>query len=513
MGYLVLARKYRPKSFQEVVGQEHVATTLKNAIRTNHLAHAYLFSGPRGVGKTTMARILAKSLNCELGPTGSPCNQCSSCLEIAESRSMDVYEIDGASNRGIDEIRNLRENVRYVSARGRYKIYIIDEVHMLTTEAFNALLKTLEEPPEHVLFIFATTEPQKVISTILSRCQRFDFRRLRIQEIVDRIRFIAKEEGIEIDSEADRLLAQKADGSMRDGESMLDQLSSFTEGRIRIEDVRTVLGFFDTNLLHELTDRILHQDGSSALNFIENLTSQGIDDREFLPEWIEHFRTLLHVQHQLQTDRILSLTEVERRRFEEQASRLDTGKLLRMLQIISETENQMKKSDHPRILLESCIVRLVRIDSTVHLKDLLERMEKIESIGKKESIHSEESLGSNESIDPKPPENPKPQREKDLNEVWKSLLQMTPKNKKGLAVCLQSGDPTCLEGDALHITFPKDKAFAKEQVEEKKNKTLLEEILKGLMGRPVRIECEWNERPADSIVEKAAEIFEAELVS
>ena len=395
MDYLVLARKYRPKTFDEITGQEHVATTLINAIRTNRLAHAYLFAGPRGVGKTTMARILAKSLNCEKGLTNSPCNQCSSCLEISESRNMDVFEIDGASNRGIDEIRNLRENVRYAPARGRSKIYIIDEVHMLTTEAFNALLKTLEEPPGHVFFIFATTEPQKVISTILSRCQRFDFRRMKIKEIVDRIRFIAEEEGIEIDSDSSRLIAQKADGSMRDGESMLDQLSSYTAGKVRVEDVREVLGLFDSNLLFELTDLILQQEGSSALNFIENLAAQGIDDRELLPEWIDHLRTLLHIQHSLQTDRVLSLTEVERKRFEEQASHMDTEKLLRILQIVLETENQLKRSAHPRVLLESCIVRLVRMDSTVLLKDLLKRLENLEG----NDINSENPRTPN----PRPP--------------------------------------------------------------------------------------------------------------
>ena len=493
MSYIVLARKYRPKTFEEVVGQEHVATTLRNAIRTNRLAHAYLFTGPRGVGKTTMARILAKSLNCEKGPTETPCNKCSICVEITDSRSMDVFEIDGASNRVIDEIRNLRENVRYSPAKGRYKIYIIDEVHMLTTEAFNALLKTLEEPPKHVLFIFATTEPQKVISTILSRCQRFDFRRLRIQELIDRIHSIAREEGIEIEKEASRLIALKADGSMRDGESMLDQLSSYTEGKVGVEDVRKVLGFFDPELLFDLTNTILNQDGTSSLAFLDNLISGGIDEREFLPEWIEYLRTLLHTQLDLHTDRVASLTDEERNRYREQAARVDTEKLLRMIQMVSDTENQMRRSDHPRVLLESCIIRMSRLDSTVHLKDLLERIKKLES---------QESPGSHQSA---------PNLE-DIETLRKNLFERIPKSKKGLSTCLNAGEPSFLNGHSLLITFPKERSFEKEQVEEKKNRDLLEGILKEILGRSIRIECILDEKKGSTLVERASEVFEADAL-
>ncbi|NOY59306.1 MAG: DNA polymerase III subunit gamma/tau, partial [Calditrichaeota bacterium] len=253
MSYVVLARKYRPMFFKDVVGQQHVTKTLQNAIEQNRIANAYLFSGPRGVGKTTVARLLAKALNCEHGPTIKPCNECSSCIEINESRSLDVFEIDGASNRGIDEIRNLRESLRYSPNPGKHRIYIIDEVHMLTNEAFNALLKTLEEPPTNVLFIFATTEAHKVPTTILSRCQRFDFKRMSNKSIADQLRELAAKEKIEIDEESLRLIANKADGSMRDGESILDQVIAFAGTKIDSAQVADLLGIIDQELFFQVS--------------------------------------------------------------------------------------------------------------------------------------------------------------------------------------------------------------------------------------------------------------------
>ncbi len=243
MSYIVIARKYRPKNFSEVVGQEHITKTLINAITNNRVAHAYLFSGPRGVGKTTTARILSKSLNCQKGPTSLPCNACSNCNEIDNSINLDVLEIDGASNRGIEEIRTLQVNTRYAPGRGKYKIYIIDEVHMLTKPAFNALLKTLEEPPKHVIFIFATTEPHQIPMTVLSRCQRFNFRRLTVLEIEGKLREISEKEKISVDDEAVKLIARQADGSLRDGESMLDQLFTYSDKTITTNEVRMMFGF------------------------------------------------------------------------------------------------------------------------------------------------------------------------------------------------------------------------------------------------------------------------------
>jgi len=248
MSYVVIARRWRPQQFNEIIGQEHVSKTLSNAIANNRIAHSYIFTGPRGVGKTTTARILAKAVNCEKGPTPHPCNECASCKAITVGNSMDVLEIDGASNRGIDEVRNLRENIRYAPTQGKYRIYIIDEVHMLTKEAFNALLKTLEEPPEHAMFIFATTEIHRVPATILSRCQRFDFRRIPLKTIMEHLRRICDGEKIDIQEEALLQIAKKADGSMRDAQSILDQLISFSGNKIAFEDVAQALGVIHQDL-------------------------------------------------------------------------------------------------------------------------------------------------------------------------------------------------------------------------------------------------------------------------
>ena len=271
MSYLPFARKYRPQGFDEIIGQGHVATTLKNAIGMDKVAHAYLFTGPRGVGKTSTARILARSLNCEKGPRPEPCNKCASCQEISRGVSMDVIEIDGASNRGIDEIRNLRENVKFASVRGKFRIYIIDEVHMLTQEAFNALLKTLEEPPLHVKFIFATTRPYKVLPTIISRCQRFDFRKIPTRDIAKKLEEIRKKEKLDVNDEAIFLIARQADGSMRDAEIILDQLLSFTKGKVAADDVTKVLGLLEQDVLFDLADSIINNKKEKVLNIIDGL--------------------------------------------------------------------------------------------------------------------------------------------------------------------------------------------------------------------------------------------------
>ncbi len=273
--YQVLARKWRPQQFDDVVGQEHVTTTLKNAIAQNRLAHAYLFVGPRGIGKTSIARIFAKALNCVKGPTATPCDECDSCREITEGRSLDVLEIDGASNNGVEQVRELRDTVRYAPARGKFKIYIIDEVHMLTTQAFNALLKTLEEPPAHVKFIFATTEPQKVLPTILSRCQRFDLRRIPASLIVKHLKEIAKKEKVAIDDEALAAIARGAEGGLRDAESTLDQLIAFCGNKIAEADVLSVFGLVAHDRIAALTDAVLDGQTTKSLQVLKELDDAG----------------------------------------------------------------------------------------------------------------------------------------------------------------------------------------------------------------------------------------------
>ena len=293
MSYTVLALKWRPKDFNEIVGQSQAVHTLENALETNRLAHAYLFSGPRGVGKTSAARILAKALNCKEGPTPHPCQKCPACLSIAQGNNFDVIEIDGASNRQIDDIRTLRENVKFAPTNGKYKVYIIDEVHMLTTEAFNALLKTLEEPPEFVKFIFATTNAQKVPPTILSRCQRLDFRRISVIEIMAQLEKITKSENLNVEQDVLFAIAKASHGSLRNAESVLDQLLAFSKGKLSLPDVISVLGLVEQDALFKITDTIIEKDAKGALGFFNSVIEQGKDSNVFLTSMVEHFRNLM----------------------------------------------------------------------------------------------------------------------------------------------------------------------------------------------------------------------------
>src|SRR6185437_16200530 len=293
VNYEVFARKYRPQTFDDLVGQTHVSRTLKNAVAQNRLAHAYLFVGPRGVGKTSTARILAKSLNCIKGPTITPCGVCDNCREIAGGNSLDVIEIDGASNNSVEDVRQLRENVRYAPAKGRYKIYLIDEVHMLSSAAFNALLKTLEEPPDHVKFIFATTEPQKVLATILSRCQRFDLHRIPANLIAQHLQFIAKKEKITLEPAAAHAIARGAEGGLRDAESMLDQLVAFCGETIAESDVLNVFGFTSEQIVSDLTGRILRGETPEAITLLDEQAAAGKEMMKLMSDLIAHLRDLL----------------------------------------------------------------------------------------------------------------------------------------------------------------------------------------------------------------------------
>ncbi len=374
MSYLVTARKWRPMRFDEVTAQEHVTVTMKNAIIRNRIAHAYLFSGPSGVGKTTTARIFAKAINCPNAKEGEPCNECDICKEVTEGRSLDVIEIDGASNRGIDEIRDLRESVRYSPSRLKYKVYIIDEVHMLTKEAFNALLKTLEEPPAYAVFVLATTEPHKVLPTILTRCQRFDFKRIEIEQIIERLRFIAKEEKIAVDEESFVTIAKKGDGSMRDALSIFDQVAAFCGSEIKHEVVVNALSLVDSELFFETTDLIRKNDSKGAIELVSRIVSRGYDAVDFLEGLSEHFRNLLVASTTGKAD-LIEASQDHRKRYLDTAAGFDKLDLLRMLKLTSEAVQQIKYVSQPRIKLEMTLLQLVNMERAIILRDLLTKVE------------------------------------------------------------------------------------------------------------------------------------------
>jgi DNA polymerase III subunit gamma/tau len=372
--YVVVARRYRPQAFEELVGQEHVAQALSNAIASNRVGHAYLFTGARGVGKTSAARILAKALNCEKGTSSHPCNMCDTCRAIAAGDDVDVLEIDGASNRGIDEIRQLRQNVNVRPSRSRNKIYIIDEVHMLTREAFNALLKTLEEPPEHVKFIFCTTEATKIPITILSRCQRFDFAGILTQSIAQRLRQIVDAEGVEADPQALEVLARRAAGSMRDSQSLLEQLLAFSPGKITVEDVHNMLGTAGDPLLMGLVGHILRREAGGALKDLDAAVQAGVDAPQLIEQLFGYFRDCMAASVGCQADSFLYASPSSAAEIAAAGQRLGLQTVLAIMQILDQTLSRMKYSTQGRILAELALVRICHLEDLDELAQIVTQL-------------------------------------------------------------------------------------------------------------------------------------------
>lgn len=376
MNYQVTARKWRPMVFDDVIGQSHVSETLRNALAQNRLAHAFIFSGTRGCGKTSTARILARAVNCLNPKSVEPCNECEICKEIIDGRSLDVIEIDGASNRGVDEIRNLRESVRYAPTRGKKKVYIIDEVHMLTKEAFNALLKTLEEPPPHILFIFATTELHKVPATILSRCQRYDFRRIGLDEIIGRLKFISGKEKITIDDDSLLIIGKKGDGSMRDAQSIFDQVISFCGTTITAKQVGNALNIIDQELFFRVSDLIRTKDTKAALDLVREVINSGFDIKEFVSGLTEHFRNML-IAKTTNTTNLIEESEVHRKRYGLDAASFSLPDILRILKVTTDTENSIRYNVQPRFKLEVMMVQLTTMDQSVKIDELLLQIDEL----------------------------------------------------------------------------------------------------------------------------------------
>ncbi|MDD4016526.1 MAG: DNA polymerase III subunit gamma/tau [Kiritimatiellae bacterium] len=374
MAYEVLARKWRPQQFGDVVGQEHVTRTLKNAIESGRVAHAYLFVGPRGIGKTSLARIFAKALDCEKGPTATPCCECAMCREIAAGNSLDVQEIDGASNNGVDQVRDLRDQMQFAPTHGTYKIIIIDEVHMLSTAAFNALLKTLEEPPPHVKFIFATTEGDKVLPTIISRCQRFDLRRIQTPLIVERLRFICGAERITVEDDALLAIARGAEGGLRDAISALDQLISFKGDSLTEDDVLAVFGLVSRRSLETLAAAVLTGDMGEILRLVDMFDSAGKDMRRLVVELMEHFRNLLIYQYVGEGMANLDATPEQIRVLASQAALADSTRVLQIADQLGETEGRLRYALSVRTLIEMSLIRCARLARAVSLEEILKRL-------------------------------------------------------------------------------------------------------------------------------------------
>lgn len=377
--YEVLARKYRPQTFSELAGQEHVSRTLQNAIDSGRVAHAFLFTGARGVGKTSTARIMAKTLNCEKGVTHEPCNVCPQCIEITKGTSTDVFEIDGASNNGVDDVRDLRDNIKYLPSHSRYRIIIIDEVHMLSTNAFNALLKTLEEPPEHVKFIFATTEPHKLPVTILSRCQRFDFKRVTLPKIISRLREIANKESVTISDLSLTLIARKGDGSMRDSLTAFDQVLAYCGNSVSDEDVGDLLGTIDRRLLAEVSAAVFGGDTQGVLAGIKQVDLVGYNMRQFCQELIEHFRNLLVIRSVKKPEEILDLTTAELDELQKQSLHVTALDIQRRLTLFIKAESEMAYASFPRLIVEMALLKAALLAPLVPIQELIEKIKALET--------------------------------------------------------------------------------------------------------------------------------------
>jgi len=508
MAAQALYRKWRPRTFDEVVGQEHVVRTLRNALTSGRIHHAYLFAGPRGTGKTTMARLLAKAVNCLAPEDQRPCNECAICQAVNEGRLLDLIEIDAASNTGVDDVRELRERVGFRPNEARYKVYVIDEVHMLSNAAFNALLKTLEEPPPHAIFVLATTEPHKIPATVLSRCQRHDFRRIPVSEIVARLEWLTEQEHIRADREALTLIAHQATGSMRDAESLLDQLASYDEQGITVAEVRAALGIGTGETVIQVTDALVKSDVAQGLGAINTAVDEGADPRQFARQMVEHLRALLLLR--LKSGVVPAyVSEDLRPRLEAQAAAFSPRALARAVRLFSQAAAEAKGGWQPQLPLEMAFIEAV----------LPPEPKSPAPGGKSASVSTRTpspARRSRSSPTPtraapahpvsRPPSSPQPKAVREpapayeslapsvgsltpeaLRSRWPELLNALRPRNLSLEALMRSCEPVAVEGDVVVLGFAHN--FHRSKVEEEHNKQIVEDVLSSLIGQRYRVRC------------------------
>ncbi len=522
MSYQVLARKCRPQTFAEVIGQEHVTRTLSNAISRGRIAHAYLFAGERGVGKTSIARILAKALNCRSadGPVSEPCGTCDSCVEITQGTSMDVHEIDGASNNGVENVRELSENARYMPVRDRYKIYIIDEVHMLSKGAFNALLKTLEEPPGHVLFMFATTEPRNLPDTILSRCIRFDFRRIAVQAVIAHLESIAGSEGVQISRSALALIARESGGSMRDAQTLLERSIAYCGNSVQDQDLREMLGHIDRGLLYAVLEPLIAGDASACISALAAGCEHGVEPQQYYFSLLEMLRDMVLLQKAGSPGKVIDLAEDDHERLKALGGRISMEEMLRCFRILFNAEMDITRSSCPRIALELCLMEIITLKQALPLEDVLDQVQALAAnrprpTGVEPPVRTARvnaagaSNAQTRHVEPVPPPSaPEPAASGQAGDA-PDFVEFVRGKKYFQAVAHLQQANLELDGDRLKVMVSK-KSFHADWLREPSAQARLGELASEFFGRSVRIEVEETLKKKSSENNSAAQRREAE---